>query len=197
MQDTDKKETKIIAAKVASPVMLAADHHYLQFYKPEICDKLLAYYVEGNSLLKISKMEGMPGYATIMRWLRDHPDFKKQYDNARELRAIHYEEKALEAAEDAKWKDDTPAQRLKFDAYKWAAEVHDGTRYGKKTTVQGDPNKPITFTVVTGVPASEHIAPIELDERGVVKQVEQEIVEAELVEPEKAPEEPDTVEEIF
>lgn len=200
MQDTDKKDPpklKIISDKVLEPVLLAADKHYLQFYKPEVCDKILALYVEGNSLYKIADMEGMPAYNTMLKWLKDRPEFKKQYDTARELRAIHFEEKALEAAERATCKDDTPSQRLKFDAYKWAAEVHDGARYGKKTTVQGDPNKPITFTVVTGVPASEHIKPVELDERGIVKQVEEEIVEAELVEPEQAAGVPEDVEEIY
>jgi transposase-like protein len=152
----------------------------MQFYSDEMKEKILNMYVEGMSLVKIAAEDGMPSYGTILRWVKDKDDFRKEFESARLARALHFEEKAIEAAEDTTHKDDVPAQRLKFDAYKWGAEVNDASRYGKKTVVEGNASKPIVFQINTGIPQGQ-IPDVELDEQGLIKQVKQDIVEAEVV----------------
>ncbi len=45
--------------------------------------EILSLYVEGKSLHAISKMEGMPSYGTILRWLRDQSKFVDGLEGAR------------------------------------------------------------------------------------------------------------------
>jgi hypothetical protein len=138
-------------------------------------------YIGGDSLLAISAREEMPAYSTLMRWLKDNESFRKALDAAREVRAVHFEERALEAAEAARDKDDVPAARLKFDAAVWAAGVHHPERYGKKTTIAGDAKRPVVFRIATGVPDP---APAALEP---AKQVVQEAAQAEAIEAESRP----------
>lgn len=140
------------------------------FYSPELAEKIYELYVSGMALYKISRVQGMPSYGSILRWYKDNKDFRSLLEGGRALRALHHEEQALKAAEEPTSKDDVPAARLKFDAHVWAAEVHDPSKYGKKTTVQGDPNRPIVFQIVTGVPEPDDKRTIELNADGTVKE---------------------------
>lgn len=142
---------------------------YNHLFTPELGNRILDHYIAGASLLKISQQEGMPSYTTLLRWVHEKKDYATLFESARRLRAIHMEEKALAVADevlDTEDKDRAAVSRLRLDVYKWAAEVADSQRYGRKTTVEGNPDKPITFTIVTGVPQ---------------KQVEEKIIEAEVV----------------
>lgn len=143
----------------------------IQLYKPELAEKILNLYISGMSLNTISKQPEMPCYATLLRWIQNRSDFREEFEAARKARAVHLEEMALRAAEEAEQldgKDRAALGRLKFDAYKWGAEVNDSQRFGKKTTVEGNPDRPITFTVVTGVPQKQtpiiDVTPEVLDE---------------------------------
>jgi hypothetical protein len=142
-----------------------------QFYSGALADEIHDLYVGGMSLHKIAQVEGMPSYGSILRWYKENQDFRQLIDTARSLRAIYHEERALEVAENADSKDDVPAARLKFDAHVWAAEVNDPAKYGKKTTVQGNPDRPIVFQISTGVPDNDTAKTIELNSDGTVKEV--------------------------
>jgi hypothetical protein len=120
-------------------------------YSPITCDLVCRKIGEGKSLSAICRERGMPPLDAIFRWRRDHPEFDAQIREAKRMRAEYFEEKAIEAAEEAK-ESTAKASRLKFDAYSWGAEVNDRSQYGKQTKVTGDPSQPIAFTVVTGVP---------------------------------------------
>ncbi len=148
-------------------------------YTPELADTILGLYVEGMSLQNICQLEGMPTYGTVLRWLKDSTKFVDGLEGARRARAIHFEEKALGIA-DVKGpidKDFVAGERLKFDVYKWGAEVGDPTRFGKKVTVGGDPNQPIVFKVITGVPEpTGDQASVTLNADGTVKKALPDIV---------------------
>ncbi|MBK8455665.1 MAG: hypothetical protein IPL34_20505 [Thiofilum sp.] len=133
----------------------------------ETKERILQLYAIGHPLSKICQDSSMPCYGTILRHLKDDDVFRGAFEEARVLRGIHFEEKALEAAENASGKDDTAAERLRFDAYKWAAATSDQQRYGNRTTIEGNASKPLVFTVVTGVPRNEYFEQPVLDATGM------------------------------
>ena len=122
------------------------------FYSEDLATKVAELYMEGESLLAISRHAGMPAYGTLINWASNNATFREKLNSAREMRAFYFEEAARAAAESVSEKDDVPAARLKFDAYKWSAEVNDPGRYAKKTTLSGDAQNPIRFNVTTGFP---------------------------------------------
>lgn len=141
-----------------------------EHYSDELGEAIAAYYSEGMSLHAISRVTGMPAYATLLKWVKNNGVFRDKLDGARIARALHFESKAIDEADAATDAKDTPAQRLKYDAAVWAASVNDPERYGKRTTIQGDMSRPLQFVIMTGVPApSEDQKPPELGEDGVIE----------------------------
>lgn len=170
-----------VSADPSAPAVVPqtlADRRYNHLYSPDLAERILDRYISGTSLHKLAQDPGMPSYATLLRWVKDHPEFAPEFEKARLLRAVHFEEKAIQAAESATSPQDTPAERLRYDAYRWAAEVSDGARYGKKVTHSGDPDRPIIFQVTTGVPAP-------LPPPQEITEAAQEVIEGEFVEVEQ------------
>lgn len=148
------------------------DRTPIVYFTPEIAESIALRYLEGESLLSISRDPAVPSYATILKWARDNDGFRNQLKNARQLRALHMEEMALQVAEATEDKDDVPAAKLKVDTYKWVAEVSDPDTYGKKTTVQGNASAPIMIVVKTGVPDADDEQEVILNAQGLVEQKE-------------------------
>lgn len=121
-------------------------------YSEELAQRIADLYTEGMPLTQICKIEGLPTYTTVSAWVKKHAVFREMLEAGRVARAVHFEEKALEAAEMPTGKDDVPQARLLYDAAVWAASVNDPVRYGKRTVVSGDPDSPLQLVVVTGVP---------------------------------------------
>jgi hypothetical protein len=66
---------------------------------------------------------------------------------------MYFEELSTEVVEAADESEGScRLARLQMDNYKWRAEVSDPSTYGKKTTISGDKDNPIQFTIITGVP---------------------------------------------
>lgn len=159
------------APEGADPEPLFRKSSQKWLWSNKIGDEIIDLYMGGKAITEISRMPGMPSATAIYHWIQRRPDFKAKMKAARESRGIYFEEKAIEAAEDAQGEssEEVAAQRLKADTYKWAAEVNNPEVYGKRTKVVGDPNAPIAFTVVTGVPESQE-KEVQLDERGLIKE---------------------------
>lgn len=139
-------------------------------FSRKLAKRIFGLYLQGNSILAIARMEGMPTANTIYEWKQREPWFRELMKSCKDQRADIFAEKAIEAAETALDKDDAPAARLRFDAYKWGAEVNDPSRFGKKVTHAGDKDSPIQFVVSTGFPApNEHQRPPELGSDGLIK----------------------------
>ena len=131
-------------------------------------EAILALYLEGCSLLSISKKPGFPSYATMSDWKVKHPSFRLGLEQLRKFRGQHFEEKAVELAEEAK-EYNVASSKLKVDTYKWAAEVSDPEVYGKKTKLIGDPNAPVSFIIDTGISRAsdqKEAPPIEIKQEG-------------------------------
>lgn len=116
-------------------------------YSLDLGKRIVDFYSQGMSLQAIARKSEMPAYATLLKWSKELPEFAKMLRAVRESRAIHFEDSAIEAAENAQGKD---ADRLKVDTYKWAAEVNDPATYGKKLAHSGEVKGSVVIQVVTG-----------------------------------------------
>lgn len=130
------------AAKIGRPAAYSAE------IADEICEEL----GNGESLLSISKRDGMPGYSTVMRWLEQDIDgFRDKYARARDVQGHVRAEMAVEKAESAK---DAALGRLAYDALRWHAGKLLPKVYGDKSTTEvqnlgadGKPADPAPFVV--------------------------------------------------
>lgn len=119
-------------------------------FTEEIADRILHGIAEGNSLVSILKEdEELPSYTTVMKWLRQNPEFAANYARAREDQADHDADKIGDIAERVVRGDvDPQAARVAIDAYKWAAGKRKPKVYGEKMMVGGsadmDPIKTTT-----------------------------------------------------
>lgn len=111
-----------------------------------ICQRV----AEGESLTKICKDPSMPKYTTLASWRRAHPWIDEMLLKAREDRAEHYRDLALDEALSATDKNDAPAQALKVETYKWLAGV-DNTRYSPKAKMDVSVTTPTVIQVITGI----------------------------------------------
>jgi len=124
-------------------------------YSNTMADVICQRIAEGDSITKVCKDPKMPGYATLSRWRKAHKDFGELFEQALQDRAHMYHDKVIEAAEATDTKDDAAVQKVKVDAYKWAAEKGNPDRFGSRTKISGDKGGPLAFTIVTGVPQPE------------------------------------------
>lgn len=97
----------------------------------EICQLLS----EGNSLVRICKLEHMPHCATVYRWLASPAleAFRDNYTRARAEMTHHLAEQTLEIADFA---DDPVKARLQVDARKWFASKMLPRVYGEASQVR-------------------------------------------------------------
>ena len=54
-------------------------------YSQAMAEIVCAQLADGLSLREISRQDGMPDKATVMRWLHAHSDFRDQYVRAKEI----------------------------------------------------------------------------------------------------------------
>jgi hypothetical protein len=113
-------------------------------YDPEIADRICEGIANGNSLVSILKEdEDLPTYTTIMKWLKDFPEFADNYAHAREHQADHDADKIGDIAENVmKGNIDPGAARVAIDAYKWAAGKRKPKVYGDRVALGGSDDMP-------------------------------------------------------
>jgi transposase-like protein len=70
---------------------------YTEALAEEICLRL----AEGESLVSICREEGMPGRATVFRWLQKYEAFRNQYARAKELMVESFAEEIIAIADDS------------------------------------------------------------------------------------------------
>lgn len=161
-QSPDYQPSIIIAANHAPPTRRY--NHYLTEGEASI---ILEQYAEGMSLKKIAQNTALPCYGSILAHIQNNEEFRNQFEAARKVRAIALEEKAIEAAEAASNKDNTPPEALRFNAYKWAASVNDNQRYTQTQKITQEA-PPTAYIIVTGVPINQNIEPPKLDKTGKI-----------------------------
>lgn len=147
-------------------------------FTPELAVRIIDAHIQGQTLRKIAEdLPGMPDYRTLLRWSKEVQAFREALYGLRDVRAFHYEQMCIEAAEAAQGKD---ADRLKVETYRWAAEVNDPTRYGpKRASGGGDGNVQVIINTGFGAP-NEWQQPPKLGPDGLVireKRVSAEVVD--------------------
>lgn len=120
----------------------------------EICNRLS----NGDSLRSVCRASDMPDKTTVLRWLRDMPDFQIQYARAKEESADALVDEMLEIVDDGsndlmtitkgnveyevENKEVTSRSKLRFEARKWIASKLKPKRYGEKLDLTSD-GKPL------------------------------------------------------
>lgn len=144
---------KALAVKARNAVVprYVYNDQYKEFIVAKMC--------EGESLVKISKLPGMPSMGTINRWRADNPEFNQAIEHAKEMRAEAIYEKIIDATDGMVGihKDDVPAVKLKIDTLKWSAAVGRPDSFGATIKHKGDANAPLQILVNTGIERSDDI----------------------------------------
>lgn len=134
-------------------------------YSEELADQICARLAEGESMRSISVDDTMPAMTTLFRWLREKPEFRQQYEKAKEEAADALTEEMLDIADDASndWmvrhgKDDQESwqlngehvqrSRLRIDTRKWIASKLKPKKYGEKLELDGKVDGNITIRTV-------------------------------------------------
>ena len=111
----------------------------------EICEAIAS----GHGLISYLKSDPeLPSYSTVMRWVRDFPEFADQYARAREDMADNDADKIADVAQ--RVEDgliDPAAARVAIDAYKWSAGKRRPKRYGEKLEVENTGSVQVTHTL--------------------------------------------------
>lgn len=124
---------------------------YSQELADAICDRLAA-----EPLTVILSDDGMPGYSTVMRWLREQTVFRENYAHAREDQGDHDADQVAALRDRMLTGGISPEQcRVAIDSLKWSAGKRKPKVYGDKLEHTGAGGGPVQFQVVTGVPTPE------------------------------------------
>ncbi len=111
-------------------------------YSKELADIICERIGLGESMRSICRDEEMPVMSTIWKWLREHPEFSKQYTQATEERTESQQELILEIGDEAIIHAESTdpkssgavvqAYKLKADNLKWSMSKMKPKKYGDK-----------------------------------------------------------------
>lgn len=109
-------------------------------YSQKLADRICTLLIEGNSLRKICRKNGMPGLRTVCSWLATNREFQQHYARAREFQAELGADEIVDVADEsydkiAGNKGDSArvqAYRLKVEARKWVASKLLPKKYGDR-----------------------------------------------------------------
>lgn len=108
-------------------------------YLPEVAADICSLLADGESLRKVCERQGMPGKATVFRWLAQHEDFRDQYAKATETRADAIFEDMFDIADEVSEEAAAVAKaRLRIDTRKWALARMNPKKYGDKVSQEID-----------------------------------------------------------
>ena len=128
-----KQALATIQAKAEIPALIIPDKVPPKL-DLNITDIILGNIVNGMSLRAICRYPAMPCITTVMRWLRENPNFLAQYTVAREEQTEANVDRILEIADDPNLLAED--KRVMIDARKWIAGKIKGKKYGDK--IQAD-----------------------------------------------------------
>ncbi|MDP4585626.1 MAG: hypothetical protein NWT04_17065, partial [Verrucomicrobiales bacterium] len=98
----------------------------------KICDMI----AEGSNLTRISKIPGMPVFATMAKWMRENPSFGEDYARARESRADSRQDRIDEiGAKLERGEIDAATARVLVDIEKWQAGKEKPKEYGDEQRI--------------------------------------------------------------
>lgn len=98
-------------------------------WTPEIAAEVLARVEAGRGLDEVCAQPDMPAYSTVMRWIKERPDYHVAYMLARATQADRLFDLAWRIALEAE-EDTTRTARLKIQTLKWRCAKLAPRRYG-------------------------------------------------------------------
>jgi hypothetical protein len=152
-------KTRTASGKVAFvPPGTSADKlpQTLYPYSKPVADFICQKYMEGLTMSKIAKLDGVPPQHIIYSWKRHHPEFRKDLKLAKEDRAEYFHDEILDEARSIKKKSEAVVAKVKIDALKWAAGVNNPKEYSGKAE-EKEATGALQIIIDTGIRRKEDI----------------------------------------
>ena len=112
----------------------------------------------GMTMKEIEDNPELPPSAVVYHWKKLHPDFAEKLVEAKRMRAEYYRDMVIETAEGTSDKDQAVVNRLKIEAYKWAASKDSPAEFGENIKVDNTHSGQVGFYALrTGVPHADEI----------------------------------------
>jgi len=89
----------------------------------------------GMSLRQTCEQDGAPHISTVLRWVRDIPEFREQYARAREDLLEHWAEDVMSVSDNPEI--DPNHKRIMVDSRKWMLSKLAPKKYGDKLALGG------------------------------------------------------------
>lgn len=101
-------------------------------FDQDVADEICEAIASGSGLISFLRSNiDFPSYSTVMRWVREEPEFAEQYARAREDMADNDADKISYVVDEVlRGNIDAGAARVAIDAYKWSAGKRRPKRYG-------------------------------------------------------------------
>ena len=125
-------------------------------YNKAIANVIIQKMIEGDSLTKISKLQGMPSYSIMVMWRKQNPEFDSAIDEMRKHRAEWVRDMVADNLDKVPDKEDIPGLKLQFDKIKWLAKVDNPELYSDKVLADSG-QAPVKIIIETGVPQADII----------------------------------------
>ena len=131
---------------------------------------------EGMSLRSICAIDGMPARTTVFQWLRDKPEFRTKYSQAREDQAETWVDECTDIVDDgsndfmerlkasgereAEYNGDSVQRsRLRVEQRRWYAERLLPKKYGNKQDVNVTGSVTLEHWVLESLAAPKNVTP--------------------------------------
>ncbi len=131
MDKETKPKAKARPKKKAAPKKPKAKMGRPTDYTVEIADAVCDGIAIGKSLKTVCSPSSMPNPRSIYRWIREYPDFSRNYEFAKEDQADAMVEEMRDTSLSAD-SDNVQVARLQIDVMKWTASKFKQKRYGDK-----------------------------------------------------------------
>ena len=115
--------------------------------------RVLDYALEGKTITAIAGEIGR-SKRVLYTWLASHHEFRAEFEGRRKVAAYRFEEQMEDLVEKTSKKSHVTVNKFKFDALKQLGEISNPARFGKKTTLEGNSDKPLKIIFDTGIDRS-------------------------------------------
>lgn len=115
-----------------------------QYDREMVVETVCGCLAQGKPLVHALTAEGMPSYATFMRWIAEDEALRENYMRAREASADYLADEIVHIADTEL---DPQVARVRIDARKWVAAKMKPKKYGDKLELAGDPENPLHLKV--------------------------------------------------
>ena len=121
-------------------------------YSNELVHQICEWISEGKSLRSFCRIEGNPGFQTVLDWLNDDDKlyFRSKYARAREIQAEVMADELLEIADDTKPDQLKLAHdKMKIETRQWIAAKLLPKKYGNIQHIEDITQTPKQLVIVT------------------------------------------------